>query len=61
MVKTKKHNPLLEAYLRKSGLKFRNKNTLKNSIVNAWNSSDKPTNEPNEITSHQSHVIPEPR
>ena len=57
---TKKPNPLLEAYLRKSGFKFRNKN-LKNSIGNAWNSSDKPTNEPNEISSHQSHVIPEPR
>ena len=58
---TKKPNPLLEAYLRKSGYKLRNKNNLKNSIGNAWNSSDKPTNEPNEITSHQSHVIPEPR
>jgi len=57
---TKKPNPLLEAYLRKSGYKFRNKE-LKNSIVNAWNSSDKPSNEPSEITSHQSHVIPEPR
>ena len=57
---TKKPNPLLEAYLRKSGFKFRNKN-LKNSIVNAWNLSDKPTNEPSEISSHQSHVIPEPR
>ncbi len=56
----KKPNPLLEAYLRKSGYKLRNKE-LKNSIVNAWNSSDKPTNETNEISSHQSHVIPEPR
>jgi hypothetical protein len=61
MVKTKKHNPLLEAYLKKSGFKFRNKNTLKNSIVNAWNSSDKPTNKPSEISSYQSHVFPEPR
>jgi hypothetical protein len=61
MVKTKEPNSLLETYLKKSGFKFRNKNTLKNSIVNAWNSSDKPTNEPSEITSHQSHVIPEPR
>ena len=57
---TKIPNPLLEAYLKKSGFKFRNKN-LKNPIVNAWNSSDKPTNEPNEISSHQSHVFPEPR
>ena len=57
---TKIPNPLLEAYLKKSGFKFRNKN-LKNPIENAWNSSDKPTNEPNEITLHQSHVIPEPR
>jgi hypothetical protein len=56
----KKPNPLLEAYLRKSGYKLRNKE-LKNAIVNAWNSSDKLTNEPNEISSHQSHVIPEPR
>ena len=61
MVKTKKHNPLLEAYLKKSGFKFRNKNTLKNSIMNAWNSSDKPTNEPIEISSHKSHLIAEPR
>jgi hypothetical protein len=60
MVKTKKPNPLLEAYLKKSGFKFRNKN-LKNPIVNAWNSSDKSTNEPSEITSQQSNVIPEPR
>ena len=57
---TKKPNPLLEAYLRKSGYKLRNKD-LKNSIVNAWNSSDKPINEPREISLHQSHVIPEPR
>ena len=57
---TKKPNPLLEAYLRKSGYKLHNKN-LKNSIGNAWNSSDKPTNDPDEIQSHQSHVIPEPR
>jgi hypothetical protein len=57
---TKIPNPLLEAYLRKSGYKFRNKN-LKTPIMNTWNSSDKSTNEPNEITSHQSHVIPEPR
>ena len=57
---TKKPNPLLEAYLRKSGYKLRNKE-LKNSIVNAWNSSDKPTNEPSEISSYQSHVFPEPR
>ena len=57
---TKKTNPLLEAYLKKSGFKFRNKN-LKNPIENAWNLSDKPTNEPSEISSHQSHVIPEPR
>lgn len=60
MVKTKKPNPLLEAYLKKSGFKFRNKN-LKNSIESAWNLTDKPTNEPSEISSHQSHVIPEPR
>ena len=60
MVKTKKSNPLLEAYLKKSGFKFRNKN-LKNSIESAWNLTDKPTNEPSEISSHQSHVIPEPR
>ena len=60
MVKTKKPNPLLEAYLKKSGFKFRNKN-LKKPIENAWNLSDKPTNEPSEISSHQSHVIPEPR
>jgi len=60
MVKTKKPNPLLEAYLKKSGFKFRNKN-LKNPIENAWNLSDKSTNEPSEISSHQSHVIPEPR
>lgn len=60
MVKTKKPNPLLEAYLKKSGFKFRSKN-LKNPIENAWNLSDKPTNEPSEISSHQSHVIPEPR
>ena len=57
---TKKPNPLLEAYLKKSGFKFRNKN-LKNPVENAWNSSVKPTNEPSEITSHQSHVIPETR
>ena len=57
---TKKPNPLLEAYLRKSGYKLRNKE-LKNSIVNAWNLSDKSTNDPSEISSHQSHVIPEPR
>jgi hypothetical protein len=57
---TKTPNPLLETYLRKSGYKLRNKD-LKNSIVNAWNSSDKPTNESRETTSHQSHVIPEPR
>ena len=57
---TKKPNPLLEAYLKKSGFKFRNKN-LKNPIENALNSSDKPTNEPSKITSHQSHVISEPR
>ncbi len=60
MVKTKKPNPLLEAYLKKSGYKYHNKN-LKNSTENTWNLSDKPTNEPDEITSHQSHVIPEPR
>jgi hypothetical protein len=60
MVKTKKPNPLLEACLKKSGFKFRNKN-LKNSIESAWNLTDKPTNEPSEISSHQSHVIPEPR
>ena len=57
---TKKPNPLLETYLRKSGYKLRNKN-LKNPIVNAWISSDKSTNDPSEISSHQSHVIPEPR
>jgi len=57
---TKKPNPLLETYLKKSGYKFRNKN-LKTPIVNTWNSSDKFSNEPSEITSHQSHVIPEPR
>ncbi len=61
MVKTTKPNTLLENYLKKSGLKFRNKKNLKNSIVNIWNSSDKLTNEPSEITSHESHVIPEPR
>ena len=60
MVKTKKPNPLLEAYLKKSGFKFRNKN-LKNPIESAWNLTDKTTNEPSEISSHQSHVIPEPR
>ena len=57
---TKKTNPLLEAYLKKSGFKFRNKKP-KNHIENAWNLSDKSTNEPSEISSHQSHVIPEPR
>ena len=57
---TKKPNPLLEVYLRKSGYKLRNKNP-KNPIENAWNLSDKHTNEPSEISSHQSHVIPEPR
>ena len=57
---TKKPNPLLEAYLKKSGYKLRNKN-LKTPSVNIWNLSDKPSNEPSEISSHQSHVIPEPR
>lgn len=57
---TKKPNPLLEAYLRKSGYKLRNQN-LKNSYVTSLNLSDKPSNEPSEISSYQSHTIPEPR
>jgi len=61
MDKVKKTNRLLEAYLKKSGFKFRNKNTLKNSIVNVGNSFVKPSNEHGEIQSNQSYVIPEPR
>ena len=61
MDKVKKTNRLLETYLKKSGFKFRNKNTLKSSIVNTGNSTDKPSNEPSEIQSYQSYVIPEPR
>lgn len=57
---TQKPNPLLEAYLRKSGYKLRNRN-LKNPILNTLNLSDKSTDELREIPSHQSHAIPEPR